>query len=170
MIQKAPRDKSVFFITGLFFVLFTFFLILSFYLFAKGVIPSKVIPFLVVNVLLVVILIYCFFSGTTGYEIDGARLKIIRKSRPIIYDIDQIKEAKIIHKEDLGTSFRIGSNGGVFGYSGIIYSKNYGSVSIYLNSFEKDLILIQLSDKRNPILINPENGDYFLEALSKSNK
>ncbi len=170
MKQAAPRDKSTMFVTVMCIFLFSFFLILAAYLLTSGAVFSEIIPFLIVNTVLASILVYYFFSATIAYEVDGSNLKIIRRRKPIVFPLNEIENVRIVHKEDLGASFRIGANGGVFGYSGLIFSKNLGDLSVYLNSFEKDLILIHFWAKKTPILIHPENGVSFLVALTKPGK
>lgn len=169
MTRSAPRSILVILITSMCLLMFIFFTSIAFYSKIKNVRlgSGSVVEYFCIAIFLFSLITYCFFSSTKQYEIENNVLKIITRKNTVVFKTVDIIEAKIIHQKDFGISYRVGAVGGVFGFFGSMITKHFGKVILYLNSFNGDLILLNISTIKDPIVICPKNAELFLKELKK---
>lgn len=153
---KAEWDWRVKYITyGFLF----FFFIISFILpilFRNGTI------FIFLSLAWCLFLLSYFFSPK-GYSFDENKISILTRIKKIKIPLPEIKEIKKLEKEDLSGSLRIFGIGGLFGYTGIFYSKKLGFYLSFSTNYN-NLIIIKA---KKTYIISPENMDLFLEVVKK---
>ncbi|MBN2640206.1 MAG: hypothetical protein JXR78_00995 [Victivallales bacterium] len=113
---------------------------------------------LVVGILLLVILVLCYFSTPVAYELTDGCLKIIMRKGSFSYAaVTRCTMAP-------GTpmfSLRLFGNGGLFAGTGIYWNSTLGIFRAYVTrAGARDLVMIEAGDKK--IIISPEDPAAFI--------
>lgn len=117
---------------------------------------------LLVCIEIVIYYIYSITSIITGYTISKRTLTInyiIGKKR---YNIKKLKNI-YLYNYDLNKPSRIVGNFGLFRFFGIYIDKKIGKIKMYLNSFNK-IIILELNNQS--IAISPNSSQRFLGQIS----
>jgi hypothetical protein len=105
---------------------------------------------------------YCFWSVTTGYTIDNDSIRIRRRKGDMVISNSNLVKVTSLQHAAVGKAYRIGAVGGLFGFFGNIYSENLGKINVHANSLKKNLLLLELKDQKEKILIAPVEEAPFL--------
>ncbi len=152
--QAAPASVLINIIT-LFTCLITFAVCAAaFYL------PWTMVP---IAVLLILTICVCYYTTPVAYEIANGTLKITLRRGAIRYK--NVESCSRL--ESGGISFRLFGNGGLFGGTGIYWSRNFGIFRAWVTrAKERDMIVIRTSDKKT-VLISPCDPEHFIESYTE---
>jgi hypothetical protein len=82
-------------------------------------------------------------------------LIIVRPIKRIIIPLADIKEVRLLNKEELGTLIRMFGSGGLFGYYGTFKSTRMGKLKLYTTRRNNRIMLTTVDEER--ILISPDD-------------
>lgn len=153
--QAAPTSMSIKIIT-----LCTCLLTLAIFV-AAFFLPWTMIP---VSAIMVLVFIICYNTTPVAYEIANDTLKVTLRKGSLRYK--NVESCSRL--EGGGMSFRLFGNGGLFGGTGIYWSRNLGIFRAWVTrARERDMIVVRTSDKKI-ILISPCDPQDFLESYSEA--
>ncbi len=154
--QAAPASMMITIIT-LFTCLFTIAVFV-----ATFFLPWTTVP---IAALLTLLLISCYYTTPVAYEIANGNLKVTLRRGAVRYK----NVVSCSRLESSGISFRLFGNGGLFGGTGIYWSRSIGIFRAWVTrASERDMIMVMTSDKKI-IMISPCDPEHFLESYSKVN-
>lgn len=104
-----------------------------------------------------------YLLRTTGISVTGDAIMIERKIKPVTIPFSDIKEIKNVSKEEMGRVIRTFGNGGLFGYTGMYYSKKQGSMMWYCTRLG-NYVIIETRDGKK-VVISPDNPQELVRAV-----
>jgi len=109
------------------------------------------------------IIFFSYLFSPMGYTINHKSISILTRIKRFKILLSDIKEIKKLEKEALSQSVRVFGIGGLFGYTGLFYSKNLKFYLSFCTSHDR-LIMIKA---RRVYLISPEDRDLFYKIIEK---
>ncbi len=110
-----------------------------------------------------VLLLLTYGYSPRAYEIGGNNIIIKRPFGDKIIPSDEIKKIRKPAEKELNWPIRKFGNGGLFGYTGIFYTKHEGNMLWYC-SRKSHYIIIERKSSR-PVVISPDDPDGFIHAF-----
>ena len=176
---KAPWDEEAKRKTKLYFMILLPFFIFSMFGFAFGMNTKFMLVVIIIWVSIFAFLINAlrwYFVSPTGYIIQNSSIIIEREVGIKKIEFSEIQEVKYIQGE---IKIKIGQAGsrsiarhqfdmGWIGYSGDVFTEDYGKVHSYCNRWS-DFIMI-IMKHYNPYLLAPDDPRLFIDELSFFNK
>jgi len=148
--NAAKMDLSIKIVTFVVFILMVGFFIASIYI--NGLIIAALI--------ILIILIFCYFYAPTEYEISDSRLIVYRNYGKI--EFNRVTNCRLI-EEKIPFTIRLWGNGGVFAGTGIFWNKLYGVFRMHITHAKQSEFVVVETD-RQIIIISPENPRMFIES------
>ena len=153
--NAAPTSLSIKIVTSLTLLLTGGLLIGSFFY----------LELLWVGILLVIVVLLCFYSAPIAYELHGKQLLIISRSNKKVFG--PVLKCSLVGDEKPAFSLRLWGNGGVFAGTGIFWNKKYGVFRAYVTTGKKsNLILVETPESK--VIITPESPKEFLAWVNSS--
>lgn len=116
------------------------------------------------SILLILIIAISYILSTDSYSIIPGEMLVIHKViGNIMIPCNNIQHIDIIHPNILWLSIRTFGSGGLFGYFGYFYNKEYGRMQWYATQRKNCLVLITNNGKK--ILITPDDMMGLLQQL-----
>ena len=119
------------------------------------------------TVALVIVVAALYMLHTTEITVNSTSLTIERKIKPLTINFSDIKSVSLVPKKDMGFVMRTFGNGGVFGYTGMYYSKAYGSMTWYSTN-RKSYVLIEKTNGKK-LVITPDEPESMLREIHAAN-
>ena len=114
--------------------------------------------------IIAVLYISMYLLRTTSIGIDSSTIVINRPVKPVTIDFSDI--ASIRKVENMKGAMRTFGNGGVFGYTGKYYKKDFGSMTWYCTQ-RKNYILIEKTNGKK-LVITPDDVDGFMQDVAST--
>lgn len=163
MTFTCSLDKFSKIITGLLFLL-----ALSLFLLAKTelMIPlnEKMHVGILSGILLLIVLFFSFGFAPRSYSIENKNIIIKRLLGDKIIKAEEIIKISIPQEKEMAWPIRKFGNGGLFGYTGLYYTKHIGTMT-WSCSRRSNFILIQRKNKK-PFVISPDEQGLFLKYFN----
>lgn len=83
---------------------------------------------LLVHGLLLAVYLFCYAIRPRAYQLTDTEFIIQRWIDQRKYSLKEIREVKLIEKDDMRGVMRTFGNGGIFGYTGLFYHSKYGKM------------------------------------------
>lgn len=163
MIFKATLDKTSKFLSIGTFLLLIGIIITSFF-FEKEV---KFEYKLFLMIFFILILVITYILSVNSYEINKSNITIKRLSYNITIEFNQIKNIEKLEDGKLTWSLRTFGSGGLFGYFGKFWNKEFGNMTWYATRRDKAIMIITNEDAK--IVITPDDPDEFMNEFNKVN-
>ena len=164
MIFKASLDKLTISLTVGITILFLVIGVGSIYLEQdeKSDVPIYVDAFL--------FLIYVMSYGLSpkSYEINEKSLIIKRPFKDVIIDRSQIISATPVESSALKWAIRTFGVGGLFGYFGKFWNKEFGDMTWYATQRSHTVLII--TNNQQKIILTPNEEDVFIKEVMNLNK
>jgi len=150
MEYRTSLDNRAKFITVVCFLLFA-------YLIYKNPLLVRIPPWISVltTILYFVIFVGAYLYAPNKYIVKNGTLIIVRPIKRIIIPLADIKEVRLLNKEELGTLIRMFGSGGLFGYYGTFKSTRMGKLKLYTTRRNNRIMLTTIDEER--ILISPDD-------------
>lgn len=157
----SPRDRALAVFTALMLALFA----------ALGVgIPwlvgreaPEILGFLLLLPLLLLgVALACWALAPRGFALEGNELRVERPLRPVSIPLASIRSVHLLGPGALRGSLRLGGTGGLFGNTGLYWSRSLGSYRMYATSARR-LVLLDTAGGR--LVLSPDPPDRFAEAV-----
>jgi hypothetical protein len=103
-----------------------------------------------------------------SYEINDNDLVINRLFKNVIIHRSQILNVSKLENKKLSWSIRTFASGGLFGYFGIFWNKEFGNMTWYATKKDKAIMLITSNSKK--IILTPDDIDQFINEFYKLEK
>ncbi len=161
MIFKASLDKLTLSLTVGITILFLAIGIGSIYLEQN---EKSDVP-IYVDVFLFLIYVLCYGLSPKSYEINEKSLIIKRPFKDVIIDRSQIASATAVESSALRWSVRTFGVGGLFGYFGKFWNKEFGDMTWYASQ-RSHMVLIITNDQQKIILTPDEEVDFIKEVMN----
>jgi hypothetical protein len=160
MIYKVTSDKTAKFLTIAVTLLFIG-IAIGPKLFSK----SENTEISIISVV-VLFLIYGISYGLSpnSYEINDNSIVIKRLFKNVIVNRSQIKNVLKLESGKLSGAIRMFASGGLFGYFGTFWNKEFGTMTWYATRRDKAIMLITISNQK--IILTPDETDNFLNEFS----
>jgi hypothetical protein len=100
-----------------------------------------------------------------SYELNEKSLIINRPIKNVTLNYSQIKSISKLENGKLSWSIRTFGVGGLFGYFGKFWNKEFGSMTWYTTRRDKVIMIITNENKR--IIITPDDSEKFINEFSK---
>ena len=155
MEYKATLDTMARIITG--FVALLFFSISSFtfYTLTKTEADTTgILAFLFSTFLMMGIFGFCYFYRTMAFVVERDRIVIKRPVKDIIISIESIQEVFVATKESMRWTVRTFGVGGLFGYFGKFWNKEYGNMTWYATRRNNYIVVVTKKGKK--IILTPD--------------
>ena len=164
MVFKASMDKFTKIVTIVISILFTGIVFFPF-MFAgeKNYELYSVLSFFLASIYL-----FCYMMRPTNYEITNTKIIVKRMVSDVSLNLSDVKEIKQFKNVSFMFSFRLFGVGGLFGYFGKFWDKEYGTMTYYATKNGNAIMIITNENKK--IVITPDECDAFLEHFLKMNK
>lgn len=153
---KASLDNASKLISGA-IILFA----LVFVLFGLFIFTEDRIALILPIVILLAVSGFTYLYSPKGYSIENNFILVHRLAGLKKIPRSEIYEIRAISEEELGTTWRMFGNGGLFGYTGW-FSTSIGKMRWYLSQ-RKNYVLFRLNNE-GLILISPDDVEGFLQA------
>ena len=164
MIFKASFDKLTLFLTV---GITTIFLVIGFGpLFYTQDIKSNVPIF--VDMFILATYILCYGLSPKSYEINENSLIIKRPFKNVVIDRSQIISATPVESSKLRWAVRTFGVGGLFGYFGKFWNKEFGDMTWYASQ-RSHTVLITTNDLQKIILTPDQEVDFIKEVMNLNN-
>ena len=161
MFFKASLDNTskiltaaIFGFNVIFFILFMFQL--------KDMGPIMLIPIFI----LIPIILFTFLYQPLGYELTMDNIEIHRRINKFYIPKNEIDSISHISGSELGNTWRMMGNGGLFGYTGYFHSSNLGKMRWFVTQRNHYVIIRKTDGKK--ILISPDDPDGFVQAFHQN--
>lgn len=115
------------------------------------------------SAVILVVILGCRAYMPLGYTIDNDQIAVERKMGRFIIPRSEIESVQVVSPEDLGRTWRMAGNGGVFGYTGWFSSSKFGTMRWFATSRERGVLLQLRSGKK--YLLSPDDAQGFVKAL-----
>ena len=161
MIYKATLDKTAKLLTIGITILFIG-IAIGPKLFSKS--ENTEIPIVLIIILFLTYGISYGFSPNS-YEINENSLVINRLFKRVIVNRSQIKNVIKLEDRKLSWSIRTFASGGLFGYFGTFWNKEFGNMTWYATRRDKALMIITNSNKK--IILTPDETDKFINEFTE---
>lgn len=155
-IFKASLDNASKLISGA-----TILFALIFILFGLFIFKEDKIALIFPVFILLAVSGFTFLYSPKGYSIEPDAICVHRLVGIKKINRSEIYEVRAIDEEDLGRTWRMFGNGGMFGYTGW-FSTSMGKMRWYLSQ-RKNYVLLSLNNEKR-ILISPDDVNGFLKA------
>ena len=164
MIFKASLDKLTLFLTIGITILFLVIGVGSIYLEQdeKSDVPIYVAAFLFL------IYVLCYGLSPKSYEINEKSLIIKRPFKDVIIDRSQIASATAVESSKLRWAVRTFGVGGLFGYFGKFWNKEFGDMTWYASQRSHTVLIITNDNQK--IILTPDEEDSFVKEVMNLNK
>jgi Bacterial PH domain len=163
MIFKASLDKLTLFVTIIITILFLAIGIGSIYLEKDG---KSDVP-IYVDAFLFLIYVMSYALSPKSYEINEKSLIIKRPFKDVIIDRSQIASATAVESSALRWSVRTFGVGGLFGYFGKFWNKEFGDMTWYASQ-RSHTVLITTNDQQK-IILTPDQEVAFVKEVMNLN-
>lgn len=122
-----------------------------------------------IGVLLFLLVVYgiTYAFSPLSYEVNETDLIIKRPFRNVVIPRYQIKNVFVLAQGKLTWSIRTFGVGGLFGYFGQFWNKEFGSMTWYVTRRNKTVMVITQNNKK--IVLSPENAEQFVAIFSETN-
>lgn len=122
-----------------------------------------------IGLLLFLLVIYgiTYAFSPLSYEVNETDLIVKRPFRNVVIPRRQIKSVFRIEQGKLTWSIRTFGVGGLFGYFGQFWNKEFGSMTWYVTQRNKTVMVITQNNKK--IVLSPEEAEQFVAMFSQSN-
>lgn len=122
-----------------------------------------------IGVLLFLLVVYgiTYAFSPLAYEVNETDLIIKRPFRNVVIPRYQIKNVFMIAQGKLTWSIRTFGVGGLFGYFGQFWNKEFGSMTWYVTRRNKTVMVITRNNKK--IVLSPEDAEQFVAIFSETN-
>lgn len=90
------------------------------------------------------------------YIIDENRLIIVRAIGNLVIHRKDIKQVIILNEKESRQSFRTFGVGGLFGYFGKFYLRNYGYVNFYTTQHKNKILILTQNDQK--LVLTPDDS------------
>jgi hypothetical protein len=150
MEYRTSLDNRAKFITVVCFLLFA-------YLVYKNPVLVNIPPWIriLLTILYFVTFVGAYLYAPNKYIVKSGMLIIVRPIKRIIIPLADIKEVRLLNKEELGTLIRMFGSGGLFGYYGTFKSTRMGKLKLYTTRRNNRIMLTTVDEER--ILISPDD-------------
>jgi hypothetical protein len=164
MIFKASFDKLTLSLTVGITILF---LVIGFGpVFSEQGLKSNVPIF--VDIFIFVTYIICYGFSPKSYEINDINLIIKRPFKDVVIDRTQIISATPVESSKLRWAIRTFGVGGLFGYFGKFWNKEFGDMTWYATQRSHTVLII--TDNHQKIILTPDEEDSFVKEVMNLNK
>lgn len=161
MIYKATLDKTAKLLTIGITILFIG-IAIGPKLFSKS--ENTEIPIVVIIILFLTYGISYGFSPKS-YEINENSVVINRLFKNVIVNHSQIKNVLKLENGKLSWSIRTFASGGLFGYFGTFWNKEFGNMIWYAT--RKDKAIMVITNNNQKIILTPDETDKFINEFTK---
>ena len=161
MVYKATLDKTAKLLTIGITILFIG-IAIGPKLFSKS--GNTEIPIVLIIILFLTYGISYGFSPKS-YEINENSLVINRLFKSVIVNRSQIKNVIKLEDGKLSWSIRTFASGGLFGYFGTFWNKEFGNMTWYATRRDKAVMIITNSNKK--IILTPAETDKFINEFTE---
>lgn len=110
---------------------------------------------------ILVLILGCRAYMPLGYTIDAGHINVERKMGQFSISRAEIEKISIVNDSELGRTWRMMGNGGIFGYTGWFSSANYGKMRWFVTSREKYILIQMYSGKK--YLLSPDDCTGFMK-------
>lgn len=123
--------------------------------------------------IVLIIIIFLTYGISYGfspksYEINDNNVVINRLFKNVIINRSQIKDVLKLEKGKLTWSIRTFASGGLFGYFGTFWNKEFGNMTWYATRKNKAIMLITSNNKK--IILTPDEIDQFINEFKELKK
>ncbi len=116
--------------------------------------------------LIIITLIVPYLFSIDSYQIIPNESIVINKVvGNVIIPFSNMQQIEVIDSKKLWMSIRLFGSGGLYGYFGTFYNKEYGRMKWYATQRKNCIVIITKDNKK--ILITPDNLKDILELLPK---
>ncbi|ELY2011317.1 hypothetical protein SL057_002387 [Flavobacterium psychrophilum] len=164
MIFKATLDKTAKLLTVGITLLFLG-IAIGPKLFGKS--ENAEIPILISFILFLTYIISYAFSPKS-YELNGTNVIIKRPFNNVTLNRSQIKNILKLENGKLTWSIRTFGVGGLFGYFGKFWSKEFGNMTWYATRRDKAIMIITKENKK--IVLTPDEVEKFINEFTEIEK
>jgi len=109
------------------------------------------------------VLVVPYLMHVSNYELNSEGIKINTPMRSKRILFEHIESVTVCSYDQLGITIRLFGSGGVWGYFGVFYSREFGRISFNATSLTRTLILIK--GKRKKIIISPDDTESFIKGM-----
>jgi hypothetical protein len=117
------------------------------------------------SAVILVIILGCRAYMPLGYTIDSTSITVERKMGSFLIPRKDIQDTQVVTAEELGRTWRMAGNGGVFGYTGWFSSSKFGTMRWFATSREQGVLITMHSGKK--FFLSPDDAKGFISALKK---
>lgn len=115
------------------------------------------------SAVIMVVLFGCRAYMPLGYTIDLDHVAVERKIGKFFIPRTEIEQAVLVTDKDLGRTWRMAGNGGVFGYTGWYKTASFGTIRWFVTSREKYVMIVMQSGKK--YLLSPDDPKGFIDSI-----
>lgn len=115
--------------------------------------------------LLWAVLILCYGFAPRYYVVDKHNLQAWSRWTMFVWPVNEIREISLLSEPELRWAWRLIGVGGLFGYYGIFWHKNFGRM-IWYGTQRKNYVLLTLDTGRK-VVLTPDNPREFVAAFKK---
>jgi hypothetical protein len=116
------------------------------------------------SIILVFTYIITYALSPTSYEIKEDSMIIHRPLKDVIIHRSEIVEVHQMEEGKLARSMRLFGSGGLFGYFGLFWNKEFGTMTWYATRRDQAMMIITSSPKK--LVITPDETDAFMQAYA----
>lgn len=150
MEYRASLDMPAKILTVLCFLLFGYIIYSNSHL--KNI---PVVLSILITVSLFATFITAFLFAPSRYIVSNDSLIIVRPANKVIIRLSEIKEARLLLKNEIGTLIRTWGSGGLFGYYGHFRSTRLGKLKLYTTRRNNRILITTVDDYR--LVISPDD-------------
>lgn len=156
MRYKASLDNIAKIVTIIISLLFLAIIISNVYFFKD----ANPLTHLSINILLILIYIFCLVYSPRAYSINNDSIIIHRYIGGVDINKEDVKSIEMIDKDQLRGTIRTFGVGGLFGYFGKFWNKKIGKLAMYATRMDRVILITTNFDTK--IIITPDEVEKFI--------
>lgn len=125
----------------------------------------NVMAIIVVSIVMCLTYIITYGYSPTSYEIKEDSILIKRPFKDVIIHRSAIADVIKLDDGKLARSIRTFGSGGLFGYFGLFWQKEFGTMTWYATRRDQAIMIITSSNKK--MVITPDETDDFMQAYTE---
>lgn len=119
---------------------------------------------ILVSIILGFTSIIAYALSPTSYEIKEDRVIIHRPLKDLVIHRSEIEEVHQMEDGKLARSMRLFGSGGLFGYFGLFWNREFGTMTWYATRRDQAIMITTSSHKK--LVITPDETDAFMQAYA----
>jgi len=126
--------------------------------------PVNASAAILVSIILGFTSIIAYALSPKSYEIKEDSMIIHRPLKDVVIHRSEIEEVHQMEDGKLARSMRLFGSGGLFGYFGLFWNREFGTMTWYATRRDQAIMIITSSHKK--LVITPDETDAFMQAYA----